>query len=162
MAALEQLASDYGVTLDEATLRHVAEQVQVNAAVREGARRLVREGAANMPPDWWEPLKPRRNAGSPLAERNRLALWDIRVQMEAGKFLTWCEQAGIRRDGPRLAFPERLRYPPQHDYEASVLPDLDWNAEDEHKAALGAFWLWWLSEDELSTVGAGADRDPPR
>ena len=33
---------------------------------------------------------------------------------------------------------------------------MGWSAEDEHKAALGKFWLWFLSEEELRDVSVGA------
>ena len=159
MAALEQLEAEYGVTLDEATLRDVAEQVHLQAAIREAARHLVREDVTDMPPDWWEPLQYKRHANSPLAERQRLAEWEIRVMREAGQFITWCERAGIKfnYDQKRVELPERgLRYPPHDERKAKVLAGMGLSAEDEHAAALGAFWCWWCTEDELRGMSAEA------
>jgi hypothetical protein len=151
MAELDELATRCGATLDEATLREIAEQMQFKTLVQAAARSLVRKGEADMPPEWWEPLKHIKNAGSPLAERNRLVVWELHVDREAGHFLTWCQQAGIKLDysNKRFEFPGRLRYPSWDDHDAAVLPGLDWTAEDEHLVALGHFWLWYLTEEEL-------------
>ena len=48
-----------------------------------------------------------------LRERNRLAFWEVRVEMAAGEFLNWCDGAGIEVNGRTVKFPERLRYRPK-------------------------------------------------
>ena len=114
-------------------------------AVHSVARVVLRNGeeSLGLPPPWWKPAD-----GTPLREGNRLAEWHIRVLREAGGFLRWCKGAGIVHEAKGLRFPDRLRYPL---VEGETLPE-DFGPDDEHFAALGHFWFWWYTDEELGSL----------
>jgi hypothetical protein len=127
--------------------------------VRDAARTYLRTGDCPLPPRNWTHEQIRSRGGrTPISaaknrlasERMRLFVWSIIVELEVGRFLIWCDKAGIKI-GEQVTFPERLRYrledgdPP--------LP-AEWTAEDEHHAALGHFYGWWCTRDELAAMSA--------
>ncbi len=125
-------------------------------ALIDAARRYLRYGVTDMPPITWKPVTPgstpAKARGALGAERNRLGEWEIRVAYEVGKFLKWCESAGICIEGKsraRLVFPAQLTYPGEH------MP-ADWGPDDEHAAALGHFYSWYYTRDELCEMTGAA------
>jgi hypothetical protein len=156
LAEARTLLAGFGLPDDEELVRECAEVVPI----REAARALLRFGEQVLPPDDWRPAwqKP-KHSGRPVREaryrlteeRNRLAYWEVLVMCEAGDFLNWCEGAGIEVGRGRIVLPERLRYP----LDPGILPD-DWTAEDEHRAALGHFYVWWCTPDDLRVMAGEA------
>jgi hypothetical protein len=140
----DSISDDLDRLLDRYGLRQKWKETQ---AVEEAARLALREGEAALgpPPPWWKPVD---EPVTPREEGNRLAEWELDVARAAGRFLTWCEGAGIvivfGKKG-RVVFPERLVYPLEH---GDRLPH-DFTPEDEHLAALGHFYLFWYTTEEL-------------
>jgi ParB-like chromosome segregation protein Spo0J len=143
----------------------IAEEMAQREVLQDAARCLLRSGAAPLPPDSWWPtsIKPDRKRGGRtlitaaknglVRERGRLAFWQILVEVEAGTFLVFCDKAGIGTNG-KITFPDGLLRYPLEDGDPP-LPE-EWTAEDEHKAALGRFYGWWYTRDELAELAGGA------
>jgi hypothetical protein len=164
LALARRICAHLKVPEDEELCEEVAEE----GILKDAARMTIRQGGiVPMPPAGWTPSRrwrPRtlKRGRTPISsannrfsyERRRLGLWDILVAREAGRFLLWCDKAGITGAGTRrMTFPERLRYPLEDG--DPPLPD-DWTAEDEHHAALGHFYGWWYTRDELAEMCGGA------
>lgn len=64
---------------------------------------LIRTGRHLPPPPWFLSRYP-----DDWRMRNALAEWDIRVEREAGRFLDWCEERGIRLGDKGWSFPENI------------------------------------------------------
>jgi transposase len=140
---------------DTELIDEITADIYDHRVVHEAARDVLRFGRKVPPPQAeWKPLPPPSSRRGVREQRNRLAEWELNVMREAGRFLNWCEDAGIEMNDEtrQVRFPERLRYP--LDDEHPSLPD-DFTAEDAHQAALGAFYLWWLTLDELRTMAEG-------
>lgn len=135
--ALEALASSE-TERDEIVMAY-AESRAIHAA----ARGLVRTGRLAMPPDYWKPVD-----GDARAATNRLTEWRLRVEREAGAFLTWCKAAGITIGAQGAHLPERLTWPTEIGERPRWMDD----EQDGHEAALGHFGLWWFTPAELAEI----------
>ncbi len=137
-----------GDDVDTSALSDAVTATAERMAVRAGARSLLRTGEPGMPPAVWKPV-PADHRRRALAERNRLAMWEMCVGREVVEFTDWCDAAGVVLDFRKceVRLPERLRYPDDD----GVAP-ADWTDEDRHMAALGHFYAWYHTPDELRAM----------
>ena len=157
-ARVRRFAAEWGLPADDETCRYVAE----HGLLQRAARDYFRAGDCPLPPpDWTWTQDPKRPRGgrtrisaenNRLAyERNRLGLWQVLVELEIGRFLIWCDKAGVDTTGGTTSSTGLLRYPVEDG--DPPLP-ADWTAEDEHHAVLGHLYGWWSTSDELAGAGA--------
>ena len=112
-------------------------------ALRCAARELLRTGRAPEAPAWFIADSVGRFGDTVRAHIGARQEWDLRVQVEAGRFLNWCEAAGITSDSEgQWAFAEVLRYP-REDGDEAVREALDAEGPEwEELAVRGAFSCW--------------------
>lgn len=118
--------------------------------LQEAARALLRYGVLDPPPASWKPISG-TGRNRLIRESNRLAEWNVRVQVEVGKFLNWCDEAGITIGKRGVTFPERLAYPLEPEVR-DLLAEEGWTPLDDHQAARGHFFMWWYTRAELAEM----------
>ena len=133
-------------------------------ALSVAGRNLIRQGRIDQPPSWWQSDC---IDGDARVASNRLREWELRVQREAGGFLTWCEAAGIKFVGRYVHFDDELKWPGchredrwMHDWADSAkwfadkCDDHDYT-EDRHTETY--FCLWFLTPDEMRSLPSSSD-----
>jgi hypothetical protein len=146
--AVADLERQFGRAIDPDVLRAVIDKVRDETAINAAARRLLREDVEDPAPVWWKPIGDGTHQAT--YEINRATEWKVRVQIAAGDFLDWCEEAGITFHRGRFQFAEQLRYSLDDDKAA----ELGLTPEQEDKAAWGHFCLWWCTKEELVEMAA--------
>ena len=98
-----KVVADLAAKVGLVDVADAVDQAVEDAILEIAARELCRTGSCPLPPlFWWEWTYPNTHKGKKQGTRNatrdasnRLVIWQIEVEIHAGRFLTWCKGAGI-------------------------------------------------------------------